>query len=231
MDHKIIWDDFCSEMKISDTGVPLFEATNSGTVRTKEIGLKNRRSVLCRSREMEDLLISETDILISDWERGTGLYDGLIYMMFTLRGDKIFPLYIGKAETIGKGNGNLSANIKNISKDKSKFARWGDNYAYHIGDLSAAVLPGHDPNKMNRKYLDWGRTLFIDLSTHNPKLKEPVFFWVKAWKSTDQGIWKEFGSTRLTFLEYLMIGVASSAFPNLLLNREGQNRRDARPPW
>jgi hypothetical protein len=73
---------------------------------------------------------------------------------------KVAPLYIGKAETFGKGNGNISANIKGIEQDTSKFARWGDNYAYHIGDLSAVVLPGHDPKHIARKYQMWAAALF-----------------------------------------------------------------------
>ena len=39
-----------------------------------------------------------------------------------------------------------------------------------------------------------------------------VYFWAKAWKSTDVGIWPELSPTRLAFLEYLLIGVASTAF-------------------
>jgi hypothetical protein len=31
--------------------------------------------------------------------------------------------------TLGKSEDNLSANLKNLSTDRSKFARWGDNYA------------------------------------------------------------------------------------------------------
>jgi hypothetical protein len=66
---------------------------------------------------------------------------------------------------------------------------------------------------MTRKYQEWGRSLFTEIQVESPKLKEPVYFWTRAWSSKEVGIWEEFGSTRLTFLEYLMIGVASSAFP------------------
>ena len=211
-------------MGVTDNSALLFDADNSGIVVTKEIGQRNRRHVLCRSSDMENLVVSEVDKLVSDWEGNAHQYDGLIYMMYLLRNCKVLPLYIGKTETIGRGLGNLSANIRNLSRDKSKFARWGDNYAYHIGDLSAVVLPGHDTTKITRKYQEWGRSLFADTQVENPKLKEPVFFWTKAWKSVDVGIWKEFGPTKLTFLEYLMIGVASSSFPELLLNVEGKNR-------
>jgi hypothetical protein len=103
----------------------------------------------------------------------------------------VVPLYIGKTETLGKGDGNLSANIKGIDKDTSKFTRWGDNNAYP----SAA-----------------------------PVLQRPVYFWSKAWSSGEVGVLEELGPTKLTFLEYQIIGVASSAFGESLLNREGQNR-------
>jgi hypothetical protein len=37
----------------------------------------------------------------------------------------------------------------------------------------------------------------------------------------DIGVWQEFGPTRLSFLEYLLIGLASALFPSEILNREG----------
>ena len=35
-----------------------------------------------------------------------------------------------------------------------------------------------------------------------------VYFWVKAWERGEVGIWEEFGAISLTFLEYLLVGVA-----------------------
>jgi len=134
------------------------------------------------------------------------------------------PLYIGKAETIGKGDRNLSANLRNLHKSKDKFARWGDNYAYHIGDLSAAALTGHPVEKKNPKYKEWASKLFKNAPTERPQLAFDVYFWAKAWKSTNTGIWPELSPTRLAFLEYLLIGVASAAFNESLLNYEGRNR-------
>ena len=145
-------------------------------------------------------------------------------MMFIKKNNKIYPLYIGKTETIGKGNRNLSVNIKSLHTDFSKFARWGDGYSYHIGDLSAVTLKDHKDSKINKKYIDWATSLFQEFPTDSPILKQEVYFWTKSWGKKDIGIWKDFGKTRLTFLEYLMIGVASSVFPKLLLNREGQSR-------
>lgn len=126
--------------------------------------------------------------------------------------------------TIEKGNRNLSVNIKNLGQDTSKFARWGDNDAYHTGGLSAVFLPGHNPSKTIRKYSNWAKALFVDFLSLRPKLKQDVFFWATAWKKTSGGIWEDFGPTRLAFLEHLLIGVAGSVFPELLLKREGQNR-------
>ena len=144
--------------------------------------------------------------------------------MFLKNSEAILPLYIGKTETIGIGDRNLSANIKNLEHDKSKFARWGDNYAYHVGDLSAVVLLGHPPAKVTKKYISWVGSLFENYPSPNPKLKQTLYFWTTAWKKSTVGMWEEFGATRLTFQEYLMSGVASSAFPEALLNREGHNR-------
>lgn len=228
--HKHIWDDFCARMQIYESGVPLFQHSDDRIVETKIIGVKSQRPVLRRSTQMEQMIRSETDKLVDDWKSEKDEFDGLIYMMFLRDVGKVLPLYIGKAETIGKGNRNLSANIKNLHRDHSKFARWGDNYAYHIGDLSAVVIPGHAPSKVNRKYLDWAKALFVEFPTLRPKLKKEVYFWATAWKKTTIGIWEEFGSTRLTFLEYLMIGVSSSVFPESLLNREGQNRSNTYEP-
>jgi len=156
--HQPIWDRFCSRMKIADTCVPLFDNKDL-FVSTKTIGTKLIREVLMRHPAMEQLIRSQTDILITDWKNDKDFYDGLIYMMFTMDSDRPIPLYIGKTETIGKGNRNLSANIKNLHRDTSKFARWGDNYAYHIGDLSAVVLPGHQVSKVTNKYTKWTQAL------------------------------------------------------------------------
>jgi hypothetical protein len=218
-EHIELWDEFCESQNIIENSVVLFKHTNF-IIDIKRVGLQSKRFILSRSAMMEEFVEAETDKLVIDWQENKHNLDGLIYMMFTKENDKVIPLYIGKTETIGKGDGNLSVNIKNLHSDKSKFARWGDGYSYHIGDLSAVALHGHDEKKRNKKYMDWADALFVDFPSKTPKLKKEVYFWTMAWNKNIQGIWKEFGQTRLTFLEYLMIGVASSAFPELL-NREG----------
>ena len=79
------------------------------------------------------------------------------------------PRYIGKSETVGKTSGILSVNLSRLETDKSKFGRWGDNYAYHIGDLSFAVLPGHEIAVQPLKYQHWAEALLREstLTVHD----------------------------------------------------------------
>ena len=205
----------------------MFELAPSGCVAKKMIGRgTSARPVLARSSEMESMLLREVAKLEEDWTAKRHKLDGLIYVLGIKHLDGYIPLYVGKAETLGKGDGNLSANLKNIRTDRSKFARWGDNYAYHVGDLSACVLPGHAPDKQTTKYQAWADLLFETLG-EQPRLKEPIYFWARAWNPAHVGIWEEMGPTSLAFLEYMLIGVAGRVSPNLL-NREGIGREIGR---
>jgi hypothetical protein len=222
-----IWNTFCARMNITNSAVPLFDADTDLNVSTHEVGKTRKRQLLRRSEKMERMVIEATTTLVLDWEQEDHQFDGLIYLMHYRNQDgDIVPLYIGKTETIGKSNGNLSVNIKNLASDKGKFARWGDGDQYHIGDLSSVVLT-HPNKKLNPKYSDWANALFVenpDSGMIHPKLKRQVYFWTIPWANSEAGPWEDFGPTNLTFLEYLLIGVASSAYPNAVLNREGQNR-------
>lgn len=220
-----LWNRWCETQNVLKESVPLFDCDHENRVRTRVIGNTARRPILCRHADMDALIVAQTEMLVEDWRTKRHEFDGLIYMMFRQTDDqKALPLYIGKAETLGKGDGNLSANLLRLAADRSKFARWGDNYQYHIGDLSAACLHGHAIEKISPKYARWASVLFEDAPCENPRLRHPLRFWAKAWKSTDVGIWSEMNPTRLTFLEYLLIGVASATFGTTLLNSEGRNR-------
>lgn len=223
-----IWNEFCTTYKVIDNSVELFKVDEESNVLTKKIGRNDTvRSVLERSESMEYLIRSNVAQLESDWGNELHKLDGLIYMIGHIDNNSFSPLYIGKTETIGKKDGNLSANIKNLDKDTSRFARWGDNYAYHIGDLSACVLPGHSEEKVTPKYQAWKKAIFKDLAENvrsdKPMLQKTVYFWTMAWSKENIGIWKDLGPVRLSFLEYMLIGVASISFPGLL-NREGRAR-------
>ena len=218
-----IWLEFLKRYDIINSSSDLFK-NDQMVCEVKEKNKNNSTPILARHPSMENRVIEQVSIIEKDYISNQNLYEGLIYMMFTLRQNQLIPLYIGKTETFGKSNKNLSANIKNLKTNKNFFARWGDNYSYHIGDLSAVALNGHNEENKTTKYTDWAKTIFTDFPTDKPKLKIPVKFWCKAWKSNDISIWEEFGHANLTFLEYQLIGVASSLFPDDLLNKEGKNR-------
>jgi hypothetical protein len=218
-----LWNKFCQAHSAIENSAPLFELSGEN-VSIYSYG-KNKRPLLQRSKAMDNLVIAETDKVLKDFETGTDIYDGLIYMMFWVEAGSVIPLYIGKSEKIGRRGGNLSANIKNIQKNIGKFSRWGYNYAYHLGDLSAVVCPGHPAKKSTQKYREWAERLFVSWPSPTLRLHRETHFWMKAWSQDGVSIWKEYGRTSLTFLEYLLIGVASDLFPETLLNREGVNRR------
>lgn len=220
---QAVWDKFCARFNIYESCVPLFTSDSDGNVQHKCIGRGNtQRPVLVRSDECEAMILSVTDQLVEDWtSSGAEQFDGMIYMMGWKEASRFVPLYIGQAGTLGKKEGaNLSANIINLHKVKRNFARWGDNYAYHIGDLSACVLPGHAEDKKSPKYQAWAKCLFVDGTT---KLRQPVYLWATAWAKSQVGIWEDFGPTSLGSLEYQLISVAGGISPNLL-NREGVSR-------
>ena len=177
--QKGFLDDFFNIWKVSDESVELFDCNASLEIKPELRGKKPRYFV-GRSDAMTAMISREVQKVTNDFKNKCDQYEGVLYMMhkMTANGD-IIPLYIGKAEKLGKTE-NLS---ENITKGKGKLGRWGHGYAYHIGDLSAV-----------------------------------------AYKHDKKGLWKEFGATSLTFLEYLLIGVSTSVYPEVLLNREGQNR-------
>lgn len=183
---------------------------------------------------MEALVASEASQVIADWKAGTENLEGLIYMMFWLDAGLVQPLYIGKAEKYGKDGKALSVNIADVVRadgsvgQRARFCRWGDGYAYHIGDLSAVACPGHRAEKRSPKYVGWASNIFVEVPSATPRLRKPTYFWTKAWPRGSVGPWKDVGSTSLTFLEYLLIGLASETFA-CLLNAEGVNRRSRKP--
>jgi hypothetical protein len=148
---------------------------------------------------------------------------GSSHLAFRSKSESVIPLYFGKAEILGKGDANLSANISDLATGDGKFGRWGYNYAYHLGDLSALTLLGHPEGKKSRKYDDWRKAIFTQ-QDDTLTTKGDVRFWACLCGPDRQSIWQDFERSRLAFEEYLLIGVASELFPNDLLNREGRNR-------
>ena len=153
-----LWETFTQNHEIDTSCVPLFDITE-GHVNTLRYG-RDKRPVLKRSSEMNNLMRSLGGELIREHDQSQVVHDGILYMMLKRDQDLIVPLYIGKAEIFGKGHQNLSANISDLGRGNGKFGRWGYNYAYHIGDLSAVPLPGHPDSKRTNKYSAWRDTLF-----------------------------------------------------------------------
>lgn len=223
-----LWDGFCARHRIVDRGVPLFDADGGGRVVAERFG-RDGRLVLRRSAAMEDLLAAEVERTVAAPASGPATLEGVLYLMHWREpSGRVLPLYVWRAGRYGRGGGNVSANLLAICANAGKFARWGSNYAYHIGDLSAASCPGHAPVKLTPKYRRWAERLFLDAPAPRPTLRRPVFFWATAWGPDSYSIWAEFGACSLAFEEYLLIGVASELFPDVLLNDEAVNR--AGPP-
>ena len=220
---QALWDAFCSAHGIAAAGVPLLAGDGEGLVEVFRHGLDGR-AMLRRSAAMEELLAVTVEQVLA---APPGETEGVLYLMHRLDdGGRVVPLYVGKAGRYGRG-GSVSANLASIRGNAGKFGRWGYGYAYHLGDLSAAVLPGHLPGKIAPKYRRWARALFEATPSASPRLRRPVRFWCTAWGPGSPGIWPEFGACSLSFAEYLLIGVASLLFPGDLLNDEGVNRASA----
>jgi hypothetical protein len=205
-----LWNAFCKAHRIADTGVSLFAGDRSGNVEVFAYG-RDGRPMLRRSPEMHNLLASTVgQVIASPPEKA----EGVLYIMHYLNfADQVVPLYVGKAGRFGR-IGGLSANLAGMGTNDSKFARWGYNYAYHLGDLSAAALPGHGPGRVIPKYQRWAARLFVETPVAQPRLREPVRFWCTSWGPGSRNIWSEFGSCPLAFAEYLLIGVAGLLFPD-----------------
>jgi hypothetical protein len=151
-------------------------------------GKTRMRKVLCRSYAMEVIMRREAKKVVDDHGNATAQYDGIIYIMhIDSPNGVVVSRYIGKSETVGKTSGILSVNLSRLETDKSKFGRWGDNYAYHIGDLSSALLPGHEIAVQPLKYQHWAQALFEGIKVERPRLRQPVFLWVKAWRKDEIG--------------------------------------------
>ena len=152
---QAIWDAFCDAHDVAQGGTPLFETDEAGNVEVFAHG-RDGRPMLRRSAEMAKLLANTVEQVLAS---SSGA-DGVLYLMHRIDTDgRVVPLYIGKAGRYGR-SGGVWANLLAIHRDTGEFARWGYNYAYHLGDLSAATLPGHLPSKTVPKYRRWAKSLF-----------------------------------------------------------------------
>lgn len=209
-----IWQQWAERYIDTESPIPLFQTDETLTVEYKHYGQNDRR-ILKRNEEMEAAIRNEGRKVINDWSTTDDTYDGLIYLMYWLIDGEVVPLYVGKAGKYGRDNERLSANVDDLRTNSTrKFARWGDAHYYHIGNLSAVVFD-HDKNQ-KAKYERWADSLFSD----NRTLKQPTYFWTKAWGQEDIGLYYDFEAT-LEELEYQIIGLAADLYSEMLLNKEG----------
>lgn len=218
-----VWEQWVEAYVDTASPTPLFLTDETGVVETYSHG-RDDRPILQRHPEMESLLATEGRKVVTDWEDDGETYEGIIYLMYTLDKQELIPRYIGKAGKYGHDGKSLSNNLKNIRRNRTKFARWGSGYDYHIGELSNAVLNHHADEQCNtdssapEKYQEWATELFVE---DTKTLCEPVYFWARAWRADDTGPFYDF-ETKLEALEYYLISLAGSLYPKRLLNTEGR---------
>jgi hypothetical protein len=209
-----IWQEWTDRYVDTANPAPLFETDDTLTVQYKHYGKDDRR-ILKRSEAMEGLVRAEGRKVINDWETTDDTFDGLIYLMYWLEGGDVVPLYVGKAGKYGRDGDGLSANLRGLRRTRTgKFARWGDGHYYHIGNLSAIVFD-HNKNQ-KQKYERWADQLF----TEGKQLRQQTYFWTKAWRHDDVGLYHDF-EVSLEQLEYQIIGLISDLYPDRPLNDEG----------
>lgn len=194
--------------------VPLFETRDELFVQTHTPPSGKVR--VCRSRAMEGAVLAA---VAQGLERPA--WRGLLYVMAWGNREQFRPLYIGKAGRFGKTEGQLSANLRNLNTDKSKFARWGDGNDYHIGDLSQALFGWSGYKAPSQKYVRWSEVLFVERS--RLQLREPTAIWLVAW---DEGYLGPLGAAcSLETAESQAIELAIEEFGDIVLNVQGETWR------
>ena len=189
----------------------LFENNSNIVSITKKVKRDNTiMKKLTRNKEFEKNMINlvEEGIKNSSWE-------GILYLMH-FKKDLSQILYIGKTEKKGVSN-KISVNIKNLRTDKSKFGRWGDGLAYHIGDLSHALFKEKAYKKPSKKYYRWSERIFSIMEP--PTLKEKIFITLISW---NEGMKGPSGLTcSLPSVEKEIIALSSEHHSKTLLNIDG----------
>lgn len=191
--------------------VPLFEADDDLLVRTHNPPSGKTR--ICRSQAMENAVL---DVVAQGLQRPN--WRGILYVMAWGGREQFRPLYIGKAGRFGKTEGQLSANLRNLQSDKSKFARWGDGNDYHIGDLSQALFGWSAYKAPTKKYLRWSEVLFAEKSPL--RLREATSILLVPWDEGHRGT--DGAACSLEAAEDQAIELAMEEFGDILLNVQAE---------
>ncbi|GAA4012573.1 hypothetical protein GCM10022631_25390 [Deinococcus rubellus] len=184
-----------------------------GLVRTHLRG-KNRNHLTLTCHPNFDAAMMEmveAGLLDPDWY-------GFLYVMHIGAGELLIPRYVGKAEKKGVKH-EISANLMRIRHSPDKFGRWGYNSAYHLGELSHAVLgEAFKPGLPQKNYGRWRNALFAQTSP--PILRAPVWVHLMPWRSGSRGPSGLIGS--VAAIEYEVIALAGAAHASELLNVQGR---------
>lgn len=128
--------------------------------------------LLCRHPEMEQAIIETVEDGLKSLS-----WTGLLFIVGWGQMPDFRPLHVSYTERMGRKQA-VSENIRDIRHNRDKFARWGDNFKYRIGDLSQALfqnVPGKDANGLEK----WIPLLFSCIDP--PRLKEPVQLLILPW--------------------------------------------------
>lgn len=152
----------------------------------------------------------------------TGLEDsnwrGVLYIMGWGTGPDFRPLYVGMARRWGRTPGRVSANLAGLDRNRSKFARWGDGNAYHIGDLSQALFGWEAYKSAGQKYDRWAEVLFEDRQI--PRLRSATSLAIIPWYASSCS--PDGSSDSLEVAEAKVIDLAIREFEDVVLNVAGE---------
>jgi hypothetical protein len=199
-----IWKDWIGQ-QIS-THIPLFAKETHLKPKCESV---NGSRILRRSNKATKLLASEARI-VQDNPR---LYDGLIYLVYTTSNSTIEPVYIGKSTSL------CTTDIDSMGEYSAIPERWSHNGG-HLKKLSKYLNHKSCASNIEQKYEKWGNAIF---STDRRTLKQDVYIWIKAWDSQTSGPYTPYIDVYPTLeeLEYQLIGLAYTLYPEYLVNREG----------
>lgn len=226
--RRTLWQDWVND-HLPEGDIPLFETDDNLRVKTTRFGRGDaERDVLKRGQEISKRIIDKASILEEDLESRSGQFEGLIYLMYWKEDQEIRPLYVGKTSKFNTTGYEINPNIESLATRENRFARWGYGKAWHLGELSNAILrsswleSGEFTDKsINKK--QWAETLF---RPETRILRNQTYLWIDTWSVDDEGPFSSKTGTHpnLAELEYQLIGLTDSLYPDLLLNEEGTNQ-------
>lgn len=169
--------------KLVEGSSPLFFLTEWGSLATREL---SGMTLLCRHPDMEQNVIEQCELLREDVKEGNFEYEGLFTMVFLWEDSSVTPYFFTATEETGRDGFKLSKNLsdtKSTNTSRRFFARWGDDYERHIGQLSNAMFPenGIKASKVKAKWI----TDLFDKAGEYYHPKVGIWFIAKAWSRSD----------------------------------------------